>query len=213
MGKCLTIVKLVGIGSLGLTSGSYLLTSFNIIPSVVAKTTGDYSSLKEKISKLFVSLRLGFWSLGSLSSYLFYQAYAKSPAYGKHPYLIYAALAFPIALGYNYFYAFGEEQKLIKNEEEKIIYRHQKKTVKEVISPEEDTSPLDNSSYNDLGSQTPKLEEKEVDVQVPVVNKVELAEETYKSILSEVATSHLYTGAILGTGFFLSIIGYFGDNV
>lgn len=213
MGKCLTIVKLVGIGSLGITSGSYFLTSFQLIPKIVANTAGDYKSLKEKICKLFVSLRLSFWSLGSISSYLFYQAYSKSPSYGKHPYLIYAALTFPIALGYNYYYSFNNEQKLIKNEEEKIIYRQEKKTVTEVSNPEEDTSPLDNSSYNDLGNQTPKLEEKEVEVTVPVVNRVELAEETYKSILSQISESHLYTGVILGTGFLLSVIGYIGDNV
>jgi hypothetical protein len=212
MGKCLTIVKLVGIGSLGVSSGIYLLSSWKYIPKTI-NNSKTVEQLKQKISKFITNLRLSFWSLGSLSTYLLYQAYTRSPSYGKHPYLIYAALTFPIASIFNYYYSFNNEQKLITDAEEKIIYRTEKKIIKDVQNPEEETSPLDNSVYNDLGHQSPKITEREVDVEVPHLSKVELAEETYKSILSNLNTHYLYSGIILGTGFILGVIGYVGDNL
>lgn len=211
MGKCLTIAKLIGIGSLGISSGAFLVSSLSCVPK--AAKTLQLADLKAKVSKLITSLRLGFWGLGSLASYLLYQAYARSPAYGKHPYLLYAALAFPIALTYNYYFAFSDEQKLVSDSEEKVIYRTEKKVVEKVVSPEEDKSPLDNSVYNDLGSRDPKVEETEIEVEVPTVSKVELSEETFKSLLSTVSENHLYTGAILGVGFLLGSVGYIGDNL
>lgn len=211
MGKCLTIVKLVGIGSLGISSGAFLVSSLSYVPK--AANSLQLGELKVKVSKLITGLRLGFWGLGSLASYLLYEAYARSPVYGKHPYLIYAALSFPVALAYNYYYAFSDEQKLVKDSEEKIIYRTEKKKVEKVVSPEEDKSPLDNSVYNDLGNRDPKVEETEVDVEVPTVSQVELSEPTFKELLSTVSESHLYTGAILGVGFLLGSIGYIGDNL
>lgn len=212
MGKCLTIVKLVGIGSLGLSTGALLLSSSTCIPGILTKSE-NVASLKEKVSKLIVNLRLGFWSLGSLATYLFYQAYTYSPAYGKHPYLIYAAAAFPIALVFNCYFAFAEEQKLINDSEEQVMYKTEKKTVKELAPSEEENSPLDNSVYNDLGTQAPKYLEKEIEVQVPHTVKIELAEETYKSILSNVSKNYLYSAAIMGTGFLISAVGYIGDSL
>lgn len=208
----MTIVKLVGIGSLGLSSSAYLYSAW-ILPKIAENTSITYDSLKEKVTTHITSLRLSFWSLGSIASYLFYQAYAKSPSYGKHPYLIYAALSFPIALIYNYYFAFTKEQSLLNNEETKIIYHTETKTVKEVEAPEQEKSPLDNSVYNDLGNNTPKVSEREVEVQVPTESKVELAEETFKSLLATVNQSYVYTSGILGAGFILSVIGYVGDNL
>lgn len=212
MGKCLTIVKLVGIGSLGLSSSAFLYSSW-ILPKLAENSSVAYSTLKEKVTTHITTLRISFWSLGSIASYLFYQAYTRSPSYGKHPYLIYAALSFPIALLYNYFFAFSAEQSLLNNEETKIIYHTEKRTVKEVEAPEQEKSPLDDSVYNDLGNNTPKVSEKEIEIQVPTESKVELAEVTYKSLLANVNENYLYTSGILGVGFVLSIIGYVGDNL
>lgn len=81
------------------------------------------------------------------------------------------------------------------------------------MQQEEENSPLDNSVYNDLGSKSPKFEEKEVSVQVPHVSKVELSETTYKDILKSLSNSYNVTSAILGAGFLLASVGYFGDNL
>lgn len=213
MGKCLTIVKLVGIGSLGIASGSYILSSLSCVPDILKVANNSFDKLKTDISNVITSLRLTFWGLGSLSTYLFYQAYTRSPVYGKHPYLIYAALTFPAALIYNYYFAFNDEQKLLSDSEEKIIYKKEKQVVEKLVEPEEDTSPLDNSVYNDLGSRSPKVEKSEVEVEVPVVSKVGLSEESYKGLLKTVNDGHLYTGIILGIGFLLSAVGYIGDNM
>lgn len=212
MGKCLTIVKLVGIGSLGLSSSIFLISSYKSVPALLNKSE-TVTQLKEKVSSLITKLRLSFWSLGSLATYLFYQAYACSPSYGKHPYLVYSALAFPIALIFNYYYNYSDEQKLISDTEETIIYKTEKKIIQEIQTPEEETSPLDNSVYNDLGSSSPKVVEKEIDIQVPHVSKIEIDEVSYKSLLSSVRRNYLYSGIIMGSGSLLGLIGYAGDNL
>ncbi|KAG0684402.1 hypothetical protein C6P40_002913 [Pichia californica] len=212
MGKCLTIVKLVGIGSLGISSGTFLLSSLACVPDII-KEIKDSEQFKQDISKVITSLRLGFWSLGSISTYLLYQAYAKSPLYAKHPYLIYAALTFPIALIYNYYFNYSNEQEILTDSRDEIIYKKEKKIIEKIVEPEVDTSPLDNSVYNDLGNRSPKIEKSEIEVEVPVVSKVSLSSNEYKSLLNIVNKSHLYTGIILGAGFLLGSIGYIGDNL
>lgn len=212
MGKCLTIVKLVGIGSLGLSSGAFFLSSKYSIPSII-KSSEAFSETKEKVTTLISKLRLSFWGLGSLASWLFYQAYTYSPSHGKHPYFIYAALTFPITLAFNYYYTFNNEQKLIKDEEKRIVYKKEKQIVKKVITPEEENSPLDNSSYNDLGTREPKVEETQLEIDVPVLEKIELTEDSFLSVLSTVSQNYLCSGSIMGIGFLLAAIGYAGDNL
>lgn len=210
MGKCLTIAKLVGIGSIGISSSTFLLSSLACVPDIIREIK-DSKEFEDDISKVITTLRLGFWGLGSLSTYLLYEAYVRSPIYGKHPYLLYAAFTFPIALIYNYYFSFNDEQKLLSNSDNSVTYKKEKKIVEKVITPEEDTSPLDNSVYNDLGSREPKVEKTEVEVNVPIISNLSFDE--YKSLLESINQSHLITGLILGAGFLLGCVGYVGDNL
>lgn len=208
MGKCLTIVKLVGIGSLGLSSTAFFISAHYCVPTIL-KSKND--EIKAKITKLISNLRLSFWGLGSIATYLFYQAYTRSPSFGQHPYLIYAALTFPCALIYNYYGNFNTEQILINDENEKITYRKEKKIVEKVIQPEEETSPLDNSVYNDLGTREPKVEKVEIEVDVPVVEKETLSTDDFNTQIDLMNNGHIISGVIMGFGCLLSIIGYFGE--
>lgn len=212
MGKCLTIIKLVGIGSLGLSSSLFLYSSQIQVPDLLKTTGSPTAEFKSKFASIITFIRAQFWSLGAVSSYLLYQAYTYSPSYGKHPYLIYAALSFPIALVYNYFTTFGNEQKVLNNKEEETTYTTETKIVKETIPQPEETSNLDNSNYNILG-ESPKVVEKEVQIEVPVVKEIALTEATLNSILPTILENYYNSGAILGAGFLLGLIGYIGDNL
>lgn len=212
MGKCLTIVKLVGIGSLGLSSSLFLYSSQIQVPELLKSSGSPTAEFKNKLTSIITIIRGQFWSLGSIASYLLYQAYTNSPSYGKHPYLIYAALSFPIALAYNYYSTFTNEQKILNNTEEETTYTTETRVVKETVPQPEETSNLDNSNYNILG-ESPKVVEKEVQVEVPTVKKIALTEATLNSILPSILESYYNSGAILGAGFLLGLIGYIGDNL
>lgn len=212
MGKCLTIVKLVGIGSLGLSSGLFLYASQLQVPQLLKASGTPTLEFKKKLSTIITTVRAQFWSLGSLASYLFYQAYTRSPSFGKHPYLVYAGLVFPIALAYNYYFAFNNEQMILNNTEDETTYTTETKIVKTTVPAQEEASTLDNSSYNILG-ESPKIVEKEVQVEVPTTSKVELTEATFNDILPVVLDSYYASGAILGAGFLMAAVGYIGDNL
>lgn len=209
MGTCLTISKLVGIGSLGIPTANYIYSAEVVIPKILkGDVTSDES--KKQITSLIVRARGLFWGAGSLASFLFYESFKCAPPELKHPYLIYSALIVPIGLLYNYYNLYDTEQALVDSSEGKPLteYKTVKKTVAEPA--EEESSPLDNSSYGDLGK--PQTKEKVVEEKVPVEvpAKVLTADET-KAKLLELKKGYLYSGAIVGLGFLLSLVGYLGE--
>ena len=64
MGKCLTIVKLIGIGSLGLSSAAFLVSNYKLVPDVLKVSSSSVETLKNKASKL---LRFYVCSFGLLA--------------------------------------------------------------------------------------------------------------------------------------------------
>ncbi|GMM31700.1 hypothetical protein DAMA08_044450 [Martiniozyma asiatica (nom. inval.)] len=181
MGKCLTIVKLSAITSLGLSTAAYGYVS---------------QKLENPAGGIILNLRKCIFALGSISTYLFYQAYTRSPAWGKHPYLLYAAAAIPIALGTSYGLtdAYKNEQRLVNDDTTKT-----EKVVKKVTV--EEKSELDGSVYGDVGRPV----EREI-VEEVTVNDL-------GAIVQNLKQRYLYNAVIVGTGFLLSVVGYLGDNM
>ncbi|VEU19510.1 DEKNAAC100510 [Brettanomyces naardenensis] len=216
MGKCLTIVKLIGVGSLGLSGTNFFYSAEALIPQILKSEDVTSDKSKKQITDLIVRARGVFWGLGGLASYLFYQAFKSSPPAGKHPYLIYSALIAPIALLFNYYWVFESEAKLLESSspEPKVTYQKVKRTIKRKKLADSEPSPLDNSVYSDLGKIPEVEEEIEVEEEVPVTEKpIVLSNEETKSELQTLQKSYLYSGIIVVLGFVLSTIGYVGDRV
>lgn len=215
MGKCLTIVKLVGIGSLGIAGANYLYSAKALIPKILSLHDLTSTKAKNSITNLIVRARSLFWSFGSIASYLFYEAFKCSSPTGRHPYLVYAALIPPLGLLFNYYWVFGSEAKLLEScsGEPHVTYKKVKKMVKTKKPVESEKSPLDNSEYSDLGNPPEAEEETEVEEEVPVTEPaVILSASETKTELEKLKVGYFYTGMIATFGFALSAIGYWGDQ-
>ncbi|QPG76858.1 hypothetical protein FOA43_004252 [Brettanomyces nanus] len=216
MGKCLTIVKLVGIGSLGIAGANFLYSAKALIPHLLVLDNLRSETTKKQITDLIVKTRSVFWSLGALATFLFYEAFKCSPPAGKHPYLIYTSLIAPLGLVYNYYWVFDSEARLLESSssEPKITYKKVKKLVKVKKPAQAEKSPLDNSVYSDLGNVPVVEEEVEVEEEVPVHQEpTALSNTQTKHELSNLKIGYTYSSFITGFGFILSIIGFIGDRV
>ncbi|OWB79438.1 hydrolase activity protein [[Candida] boidinii] len=120
MGKCITIIKLVGTGSVGIASSYLLYNSIdiikNLIPNIniIQENDKTKNSITSKIIKLINSNRLLFTSFSLISLRLFSLAYTHSNKSGKHPYLIYASITIPLSIISYYLNCFKFEQNLLK---------------------------------------------------------------------------------------------------
>ncbi|GME69878.1 unnamed protein product [[Candida] boidinii] len=116
MGKCITIIKLVGTGSVGIASSYLVYNSIDVIRNLIPNVNilENDNKLTSKITKLVRSSRFIFTSLSLISLRLFTLAYTHSNASGKHPYLIYASVTIPLSIISYYFNCFKFEQNLLK---------------------------------------------------------------------------------------------------
>lgn len=118
-GVCVATVKVIGVSSLGLLTGSISLNAYQEIPNLINKLNLNIVSVLkastiDSVLNLISVSKLTALSLGTLSSALLSLAYVVSPPKGKHPYLIYAALGAPVALFSAYYQSVGAERKLIE---------------------------------------------------------------------------------------------------
>lgn len=130
MGYCIATVKIIGVGSLGLLSGSLTYKSLQSIPLLISDlsrniyssspSTASIKSYVKKVEDLIVKSRFVNLVLGSLSSTMLALAYRGSPPGAKHPYLIYAALGAPLTIAGLYYKAYRYEQKLLAREVERL---------------------------------------------------------------------------------------------
>lgn len=105
MGRCITIITLVGASSLGLLTGSLAHQALQQVPDLIRQISQETSAASRSStataaavrSKLTVGTAINV-ALASLLSWLFKTAYCSSPAAGKHPYLVYSAVGAPLAL-------------------------------------------------------------------------------------------------------------------
>lgn len=205
MGKCLTIVKLVGIGSLG-------IASFAIGASIVGLSRFETRQIERKpLVDMMTIIKSTVAGVGSLATYLFYTGFKRARAVEQHPYLIYSALAFPVALGLWYWRIATKETELASNSIKKTVMKKEKKLVKELVPPGDEKSPLDNSYYGDLGSRDPVYKEIEIEIETPTTVVVELDDESLLELTKSIKSEYLKCLLALSTGFFISLVGYIGE--
>ncbi|EGV62165.1 hypothetical protein CANTEDRAFT_95056, partial [Yamadazyma tenuis ATCC 10573] len=98
-GTCVNSIKIIGVGSLGLLSGSLAYQSIKLIPQLIEEVSSSVSNAT------YSNIRLGkFISrvLVGLSTTCFYLAYKYSPGNEKHPYLLYALVGGILSYGYTF---------------------------------------------------------------------------------------------------------------
>ncbi|KAG7811161.1 hypothetical protein KL921_002789 [Ogataea angusta] len=158
MVSCLRIVKLVGIGSLGLATSSFGLAAYNAVPDLINSTKLsilDSRELRNRFRGLLVQVRSILAVFGTAASVLFSMAYTRSPVTGKHPYLVYAALGAPLCAAYYCYGVLPLELQIFRSPQKRDPGALPAKTSK----TDDLTSPLDNSVYNDLGTESDAVRE------------------------------------------------------
>ncbi|OBA20737.1 hypothetical protein METBIDRAFT_43121 [Metschnikowia bicuspidata var. bicuspidata NRRL YB-4993] len=110
MGRCTTVITLTGATSLGLLTGSLAYQSMKKIPELIRQLNQQASLKAASAEPVLAAIRTNFTVsnavnvvLASLSTWLFSTIYKHSSAAGKHPYLLYSAVAAPLALATLYY--------------------------------------------------------------------------------------------------------------
>lgn len=121
MGTCITVIKLVGAGSLGLLTGNLAFQAYKRIPELIRQlnnqvsisSTAAASVLQAVTQNVYISSAANV-VFASLTTYLFSTAYKYSPPSGKHPYLLYCAVGAPLALALYFLGAQSADVKIVK---------------------------------------------------------------------------------------------------
>ncbi|ODV94557.1 hypothetical protein PACTADRAFT_50434 [Pachysolen tannophilus NRRL Y-2460] len=214
MGKCITTIKVIGTASLGLATGTAGIISLKALPNLISKND-EYSvtNFANAIIGLIYKARFALLSFGSLATSSLLLGFFQSPTRGQHPYLIYAAVGFPISLVYYAFKNFSVEKKLLAiKEKEAAIPTLKKKNQKNDGSKEkkEFQSSLDNSIYQDIASSTSQEDEDEGDVEDEVAHAIIKKEATLD--LKKVQYNYKIITGIIGFAFAISTVGLIGDK-
>lgn len=205
MGKCLTIVKLVGVGSLG-------IATFAAGGALYALTRFQAGKMDRKpLLDLTRYVEYAIAGLGSVASYLFYTAFARAKSYEQHPYLLYAAMAFPVTLGAWYYAVMPHQGELKSNSVTKTVIKKEKKVVRELVPSSDEKSPLDDSTYGDLGNSEPIYKQVEVEVDVPTTVVVDLDSVSLAELTRKLKCGFVYCASALGLGLFISVVGFLGE--
>lgn len=102
MGRCLIVIKVAGVTSLGLLTGSFAYQFWAAIPDLIRQLNTASASRNQltlsTISNAFCVSNVVNLALAVSSTGLFTMAYRSAALSGKHPYLLYSALVAPLAL-------------------------------------------------------------------------------------------------------------------
>lgn len=197
MGTCITVIKLIGAGSLGIATGTLAFSSYKMLPGLIQDHSSSISKFQQMVSYTVNFTRLSFITLGSLASSAFFMLFKYSALRGKHPYLIYAAIAFPLSLIPAAYQAYTTNTSFLGLPQ-----------LPKLPAPSKSfTSNLDNSMYLDLG-RTSSLddEEDEQDPENAIIKKQ--IEINLKSLQS----TYKIAASITGAAFAIATIGIAGDK-
>lgn len=119
MGRCPSTIKVAGVTSLGLLTGSLAFQSWQMIPLLIRQLNGVSTneqtlSILGSVSNTFTLTNIINLALAVCSTGLFTMAYKYATPSAKHPYLIYSALGAPVAL-ITFFYGGCTAQRDIRN--------------------------------------------------------------------------------------------------
>lgn len=162
-GPCITTIKLLGVGSLGLLTSSIIYQSLSTLPDLIHQFNTQFNSnsidsFKKNLNTLKKNIfnnRLINGILTTLTSSLFTLAFKYSPINEKHPYLIYASIGAPLSLIGLYYKNWKFEQKILSKKPADSSY------IKKV---------------DEKKSQTKKEEQDEEEEEPEVISKVTSAD-------------------------------------
>ncbi|KAI3404479.1 hypothetical protein KGF56_002671 [Candida oxycetoniae] len=133
--SCISTIKLLGLGSLGLLTTSIIYQSIQNIPQLIDGINSIYqlnlSTLNHQILKTkqyILGSRIINGVLTGLSTLFFSLAFKYSAVDEKHPYLIYAAIGAPLSLFGLYYKAWIYEDKILSKSESGKDRKHTKFT-------------------------------------------------------------------------------------
>ncbi|RLV91499.1 hypothetical protein JA1_003879 [Spathaspora sp. JA1] len=140
-GTCISTIKVLGWGSLGLLTTSLTYQSAYQIPQFITKITRDVvdhttsstfqSQLKDVLCSI-VGSRIVNITLGVLATGLFSIAYGYSPIDEKHPYLLYSSIGAPLAVVGLYFRVYKYETRILGNKNKQGKTKKKSETVAKV---------------------------------------------------------------------------------
>lgn len=198
MGRCITLIKVGGILSLGAVSSVLSLSAFYGVSQLQELVQYDQTTFAGKFQKLVNVTRVALCGFGSLSSWLFFTAFTKSASRGKHPYLVYAALGFPVTLLAYALTAVPREQNTLR-----IKFSPQKPSKQKT----QEVSPLDDSVYGEVRSE-------EEDAAGAVEHEVELSikRNEARNNMEGLKNGYSVASAISWIAFAIAAVGITGDK-
>lgn len=226
-GPCITAIKVIGVSSLGLLSSSLAYQSLHTIPTLIRNLNGKVAeelsvsdvliTNLEKVKRFITNSRIANVLLGVVSSGLLTSAFRHSVDWERHPYLVYTALAAPVALAGLYATSFPTENKLLRR-----TFTNVKKPAQ--TSDEQDGDDLLSKSYIHVsdeesstnstpastGANSPQIsatETQSIDDEVEVA----LAKKLIVNNLEKLKSSYTVGTGIATLGFLIGSIGLVGD--
>ncbi|CAK9439697.1 uncharacterized protein LODBEIA_P37970 [Lodderomyces beijingensis] len=188
-GTCISTIKVLGLGSLGLLTTSIIYQSIQNIPQLINQINSIYqfnlSQLNHQIYKtktFILGSRIVNGLLTGLSTVLFSLAFKYSSADEKHPYLIYAAIGAPLSLLGLYYNAwFAEDKILSKDGNGSFLKQQKKKHTKFASSTTTVTNPSSVATPDIDYEEGEVQDDEEDDESAEVISKVNTADELGRS--------------------------------
>jgi autophagy-related protein 33 len=214
MGTCLAVIKVIGVTTLGVYTGSVAtnaLNGYDIVKYVLesSATINNIKQINAFITKKLATNGIFLSVLGSISSIAFQLAYNAAPARSKHPYLIYSSLVFPIS---SVIYGLVSRKQLLK-----FFYLDwflaNSKPVKDAKPKKEPIrSELDNSVYKDLGDSSSVDEHGEdEDAEIEAEVDFHLSKRVAQEALDSVQFANKFVSVLSVLGFVIASVGVHGD--
>lgn len=219
----ITAIKIIGVSSLGLLTGSLVNQAIKTIPDLINNI--NYVSQNEKESletDKYINI-----SLGAVSSFLLLLTYAYST---KHPYLLYTSILGPLALG-TLSVNFSRFKKLWRKLEIKLEREFEEpigdklpvsrsssiddlsKSYVNVKSESSTPSPTLSSSstgFEDIAEEVKsEVDSSSIDLEVDQ----SLLKKKYLHDLQKLRVASIFGVGISGFGFLIGLIGIVGETV
>ncbi|KAF5209135.1 hypothetical protein E0198_004410 [Clavispora lusitaniae] len=235
MGKCITVVKLVGFSSLGMLTASLTYQSLQSIPELIRRLNNQVSitSAKGVLDSIFTNSlvsKAANVSLAGIATALFTMAFKYSPPSGRHPYLVYSALGAPLALAAWAIRGARAECNMLKRTRSRAQAQAQAQTVREgkktPVPPaqedEEDASALgrsyvhvsdDSTAASTPASSTPGSPQHAPAEVLSIEQEVEdaILKKAYVHDLQTLQQSYFMASAVSGVGLAVCAVGMIGD--
>lgn len=218
---CITAIKIIGLGSVGLLTSSLSYQSLQQIPKLINElglSIGVDSGVKSKINCLINGSRLINGILVGLSSLSFWLSYKYSPVNEKHPYLVYAGIGSLLSYGYTYYKALNVENKLIEAQEPHSVQVNNNDTSSADKKPSGneglDNSYIHVSDEDSTSSNTPSPPQSTPASPKPDIDyeiNLSLFKKDIVNDLTDLKAKYVIGSGLFGLTFLISSIGVIGD--